>query len=145
MGVFIPRQTGRLTFGRNINLSSAQHVIGPDQSQISPVHVNPSYFVKIHLKFSSHLSLILPNGFVHSDSLAKTSYALSSLLCNLDASYISDPFILSRVLGGCAWLIDGFSIGWLNLLTPHTQNSELQSIERYRWSTHYKSLHNKSS
>jgi hypothetical protein len=31
-------------------------------------------------------------------------------------------------LGGCAWLIDGFWIGWLNLLAPYTHHSELQAI-----------------
>jgi hypothetical protein len=36
----------------------------------------------------------------------------------------------------CAWLIDGFSIGWLDLLTPYSHNSELQAAQRYCWSTH---------
>jgi hypothetical protein len=29
---------------------------------------------------------------------------------------------------GCAWLIDGFWNGWLDLMTPHTQHSELQAV-----------------
>jgi hypothetical protein len=35
--------------------------------------------------------------------------------------------ILSSVKG-CAWLIDGVWIGWLDLLTLYTHNSELQAI-----------------
>jgi hypothetical protein len=42
----------------------------------------------------------------------------------------------NRNLGG-AWVIDGFWIGWLDLLTPYTQYSELQVIQRYRWSTRF--------
>jgi hypothetical protein len=35
--------------------------------------------------------------------------------------------ILSRIRG-CAWIIERFWIGWLDLLTPYKQHSELQAI-----------------
>jgi hypothetical protein len=37
---------------------------------------------------------------------------------------------------GGAWLIDRVWFGWLDL-TPFTLHSELQVIQRYRWSTHF--------
>jgi hypothetical protein len=37
--------------------------------------------------------------------------------------------VLSSV-GGCAWLIDGFWTGWLDLLIPYTLHLELQAIKR---------------
>jgi hypothetical protein len=38
---------------------------------------------------------------------------------------------------GCAcYLYGGFSIGWLDLLTPYSHDSGLQVIRRYLWSTH---------
>jgi hypothetical protein len=40
------------------------------------------------------------------------------------------------VWGGCAWLIDGFWIGWLDLSTPYSHNSGLQAIQRYHLSIH---------
>jgi hypothetical protein len=33
--------------------------------------------------------------------------------------------------------IDRFSIGCLDLVTPYTLNSELQEIQRYRWSAYF--------
>jgi hypothetical protein len=38
---------------------------------------------------------------------------------------------------GCAWLIDGVWIRWLDLLTPYTFNSGLQVIQIYHWSTNF--------
>jgi hypothetical protein len=36
------------------------------------------------------------------------------------------------------WLLDGSSIGWLDLLhLIHSHNSGLHAIQRYRWSTHF--------
>jgi hypothetical protein len=34
-------------------------------------------------------------------------------------------------------LIEGFWIGWLDLLTPHAQSSRLQAVQRYRWSAQF--------
>jgi hypothetical protein len=34
-------------------------------------------------------------------------------------------------------LKDEFWIGWLDLLTPYTRNSELQVLQRCLWSTHF--------
>jgi hypothetical protein len=45
--------------------------------------------------------------------------------------------ILSRFRVLLRDLQDGFWIVWLDLLTPYTQYSELQAIQRYRWSTHF--------
>jgi hypothetical protein len=43
----------------------------------------------------------------------------------------------SHDVGVCfAWLIR-FWIEWLDLLTPYTNHSELQAIQRYRYSTHF--------
>jgi hypothetical protein len=38
----------------------------------------------------------------------------------------------------CRVTIDGFGIGWLDLLTPHTYNSGLQEIQRYWWYTQFR-------
>jgi hypothetical protein len=47
------------------------------------------------------------------------------------AGRASGSFIYIVIYLGCAWLIKGYSIGWLDLLTPYSHNSELQAIQRY--------------
>jgi hypothetical protein len=44
--------------------------------------------------------------------------------------------VIWRWVGG-AWRIDGFWIVCLDLLTPYTQSSELQAIQRYQQSTDF--------
>jgi hypothetical protein len=71
--------------------------------------------------------------------MAITNELLELGFWNLVKRYIistSADYIYCHDLGVVAWLIDEFWIGWLDLLTPHTHNSRLQAIQRYRWSTH---------
>jgi hypothetical protein len=52
---------------------------------------------------------------------------LRRIMCAVSCVYGSKPedTVTRR---GCAWLIDGVRIGWLDLLTPYTLNSELRAI-----------------
>jgi hypothetical protein len=56
-------------YGRNMLWERGGLKISCIGAEICCVKRMPSYFLKIHLNFSFHLSLILPNCFVHSDFL----------------------------------------------------------------------------
>jgi hypothetical protein len=47
-------------------------------------------------------------------------------------------------IGYFAWLIRRVLIEWLDVLSPYTQYSALQAIERYRWSTYF-TVHTQSN